>query len=218
MGWIVLAFLGVGAATLLWALRTPRLLWTMLAAGMMLGAAGYAWQGRPMQAGSPIERAAGGGDFDPAIAALRQQMFGRFQYSDSFFAASDALTRSGNLRGAAQIMIAAVRSSPDNLPLWTGLGTALARADGDTLSPAARFAFARARQLNHEHPAPWFFEGLAMVRAGDFGGARPYWARAVAVSRQGSPYRTGIADRLAALDQMIAIEVVMRRQMQGAPR
>ena len=47
MGWLTLAILTLAAFGALVLLRVPRLLWTMVGAALMLGAAGYAWQGRP---------------------------------------------------------------------------------------------------------------------------------------------------------------------------
>jgi cytochrome c-type biogenesis protein CcmH len=124
---------------------------------------------------------------------------------------ADALARSGNHRGAARAVLGGVRSAPDNLPLWTWAGVTLARADGDTMSPAAQMAFRRARALNPDHPAPWFFEGMALARAGEFDRVRPYWLRAYQVSREGSQYRPEIAARIYALDQFLA----MRGSMMG---
>jgi cytochrome c-type biogenesis protein CcmH/NrfG len=92
------------------------------------------------------------------------------------------------------------------MALWTGLGTVLATHDGGRMSPAALFAFSRAMRLAPEHPAPFFFAGLAYVRAGEFAKARPYWARALAVTPAGVSYHGAIAERLALLDRFLAVE------------
>ena len=54
MGYFWLAAIGVGAFALLAVLKVNRVLWTMVAAALMLGAAGYAWQGQPGLAGHEV--------------------------------------------------------------------------------------------------------------------------------------------------------------------
>ena len=72
------------------------------------------------------------------------------------------------------------------------------------VSPPALLAFRRAAQLAPEHPAPPFYLGMAYVRAGQFREARPYWARALALSPEGQSYSREIALRLALLDRLLA--------------
>ncbi|HTG38262.1 hypothetical protein [Sphingomonas sp.] len=205
MGWFALALIAAAVLALMWFMRLPRALTGFVGAAIMLGATGYALQGRPTLAASPARAAEVEAMADEELVALRQQMFGRFQYADSYFFIADALARSGDERGAARAMLGGVRSSPENLPLWTGLGFRAAGADG-AMSPLARMAFHRARQLNPDHPAPYFFEGLAHVRTGDLAAARPLWLRALAVSRPDAPWRRGIAERLVLLNRFIEMQ------------
>ncbi|UUL83222.1 tetratricopeptide repeat protein [Sphingomonas qomolangmaensis] len=218
MGFVTLAFLLAAIVALLWSLRiAPRLL-LLAGAVLMLGAAGYALQGRPTLAGSlPDAQAARGAPIDPSLIEIRQQMFGRFQYADTYFTLTDALNRMGNDRGAALAMLGGVRSAPNSLPLWTWLGVTLNQQDGGAMSPAAQLAFRKARSLNPQHPAPWFFQGTALMRAGEFDSARAYWVRALAVSRANSAYRPAIAERIAMLDRFLAMRARMQAEMGGAP-
>lgn len=215
-GWIILLVAIAGVLAALWLLRLPRMLLGFAGAATMLGATGYAWQGRPALAGSDANARRPSAALDPEIMGLRQAMFGRFQRSDGYFAASDALSRAGNARAGAQVMLAAVRGAPDDVALWTGLGDALARAD-DTPSPAARLAFAQARRINPQHPAPLFFEGLAHVRAGDLDSARPYWVMAARLSPAGAGYGEDMRRRVELLDMLREMRQAMQQQMRGAP-
>ncbi|WP_033923481.1 tetratricopeptide repeat protein [Sphingomonas sp. 37zxx] len=218
MGFISLAFLIAVIGALLWSLRIAARLWPLIGAALMLGATGYALQGQPSLAGSIADaRAARSAPVDPSLIAIRQQMFGRFQYADTYFAVADALTRSGKDRSAALAMLGGVRSAPNSLPLWTWLGVALNQQEGGAVSPAANLAFRKARSLNPEHPGPWFFHGIALVRAGEFDTARAYWLRALALSPATSAYRAAIAERIAMLDQFIAMRNRMQAEMGGAP-
>jgi len=58
-------------------------------------------------------------------------------------------------------------------------------------------------RLSPRHPAPPFFLGLAYVRTGNFAAARPYWARALALTPKTVSYHDDIAIRLALLDRLI---------------
>ena len=200
MGLAWLLAIGIAAAALLWRLGVARPLWTMTAAALMLGATGYALQGRPTQPGTPRAAGVTAVDLDPGITALRDEMFGaRFTNDGAFLIAADAMIRSGDPRAAVQWTLAGIRAVPGSTLLWTGLGGALARHDRQ-LSPAALFAFRHAMRLSPTHPGPPFFLGLAYVEAGRFAEARPAWRRALALCPPGAPYRTAIAQRLLLLD------------------
>lgn len=203
MGWLILALLGGGSAlVLLWS-GIERRLWSMVGAGLMVGVIGYALQGHPTLAGDPVTANAVPIEIDPGMVELRGQMLGRFSGDAAFVTTADALMRSGDSGSAVRLLLSAIGAYPDSLVLWTGLGSALALHDG-AVSPAARFAFARAGRLAPRHPAPPFFLGLAYVRAGDFAAARPYWAKALSLTPVGFSYRPAIAVRLALLERLLA--------------
>lgn len=205
MGWLWLAVIGLSTAGLLWVLGVGRAVWSMIGAALMLGAAGYALQGRPTQPGSPAEAAAGGIEIDPGIVKLRGAMTGNFTAEAAYLTAADAMLRAGEPDAAVAVMLGGIRKMPDDMSLWMGLGDALAHHDGGYVSPAALFAFRRAMALAPNHPAPPFFLGLAYVRAGDFAEARGYWARALALTPDDVDYRPEIAVRLMLLDRYLAI-------------
>lgn len=204
MGWIALATIGAAAAGMLVWLKVDRLLWTMVASALMLGAAGYALQGEPSLATHPVVTSLVPAPDDGELTDLRDRMLERYTGQAAYLVAADAMTRAGDRRAAVRVLLGGLRIAPRSLVLWTGLGEALAAHDGNQVSPAALFAFQQAMRLSPKHPAPPFFLGLAYVRAGNLTAAQPYWARALALTPKTVSYREDIAIRLALLDRVLA--------------
>lgn len=202
MGWVILLALGALVALALRLARIGRGTWWLAGAALMLGAAGYAWQGRPGLPGKPVQAKAASGDVDDDLAELRGALFGRFTADQAFALGSDAYARGGDLRGATDYVLAGIRQNPKSVMLWSDLGLVLTQHDGDTLSPAASFAFRRAIALSPQHPGPYVFLGLAAIRAGEFARARAAWAYAVGLTPANASYRAGLVERLALLDQL----------------
>lgn len=203
MGWLMLVLIALGAALLLWLTGFPRKLWTVAATALMLGAAGYAWQGSPGLAGHPVTAAQKPGEMDVNIVAIRDAMFGRFNFTWASFARADAMTRVGAPDTAARAMILTVRQAPGDAGAWAWLGIKLAENDGNQVSPAAKFAFERALQLAPRHPGPPFLYGLALLREGKFAEARPFWAKAVELTPEKASYRDELMMRLFLLDKFL---------------
>jgi len=204
MGWIALGLIAVAAAAALWLLGVARPLWSFVGAGLMLGATGYAVQGRPDLPGHPVAAFARPIALDQGLIELRGDMLGRFTGEAAYLTLADGMTRAGNPRAAVQVMLGGVAYAPTNFVLWTWLGMAYAQHDGGAVSPAARLAFMQAMRLAPTQPGPPFFLGVALIQSGDFAAARPYWARALALTPKGVSYRAAIADRLAILDKYLA--------------
>jgi hypothetical protein len=207
MGWLMLMLFGIATFVALALLRVPRLLWSMAGAALMLGATGYALQGRPMLAGVPANGKPATQVIDPALADLRAQMFGRFGAESAYLTAADALSRAGSPRYEVDSLLGGIRGTPGSVQLWTALGDALARHDGGRLSPAAVLAFDHARQLGPGHPGPWFFLGVAQLRGDDPLAAQRSWRKALALTSPDASYRDELAKRVELLDRLIgAIE------------
>lgn len=205
MGWLALPLIGGGAMALLVWMKLGRALWSLAGAALMLGATGYALQGSPtLPARYPVVAAPAPED-NATLIALREEMLGRFSADGAYLIAADAMTRSGDPRATVQVILGGIRAIPSSTLLWMGLGTALAAHDGNQMSPPALFAFQQAIRLSPRHPAPPFFEGLAYVRAGNFGAARPLWARALVLTPPQISWRRDIAVRLALLDRYLAM-------------
>lgn len=204
MGWIILAALAAAAFAALLLLGVPRLLWSMIGAALMLGATGYAWQGRPTLAShlaSGVDRAQVP---DEGLIDLRTQMFGRYGTDGSYLVAADAMARSGSPRLEVQAILGGIRGAPRSAALWTALGDALARHDRGQLSAPAHFAFDQAIRLGPREPGPRFFLGLAQVRGNDFAAAERSWRQALTLTTPTASYRNAITDRLALLVRLRA--------------
>lgn len=209
MGWTMLAAVAIAAALLLWITGFPKRLWTIGATGLMLGAAGYAWQGKPMLAGAPVSAENRTGQVDPAMIALREAIFGKYgTYNYSYAMAADSMVRIGRPDLAVTVWNGAVHKSPQDASLWTGLGLALAENDGNQVSPASKLAFDKALALAPQHPGPPFFLGMALIREGKFAEARPWWVKAVDLAPEKISYRDDLRVRLLLLDRYLAAQAV----------
>lgn len=202
-GWALFAGIALGAAVALWRLRFPPALKLFALAALMLGAAGYAWQGSPARAGAPVAVKPATFAIDDDTIALRNAMFGRYGVAAGYLTPSDALMRFGAPDAAARMVQGGINRDPKSVVLWTQLGIVIAARD-DAVSPAALFAFRRAIALAPRDPAPWFFLGLSRMRGGEFAIGREAWARALALTPRGHPFRTEIAGRLGLLDYFLA--------------
>ncbi|WP_100207490.1 tetratricopeptide repeat protein [Sphingomonas elodea] len=204
MGWLVFGVFAAVAIGLLLLIRFPWRFWTVPAMALMLAAAGYAWQGQPGLPDHPVQGVASVRPLDPDLVAVREGLFGRFNFDYSYFMAADAMTRAGAPQLASTIMLGAVRKAPGDAGLWAGLGLALTEHDGDQLSPAAKFAFDKAATLNPSHPGPPFYHGIALARSGDVAGARAEWGKALQLLPKDASYRDGMVAVMLKLDPGLA--------------
>lgn len=204
MGWLMLAAVALLAGLALVLLRYPRKLWSVPATAIMLGAAGYAWQGSPGLPGHPIEADAKPIKVDQELIDMRDAMFGKYgTYAWSYANLADGMLRQGDRPRSVMVWQGAVRQVPNDAALWTGFGGALSEYDGNQMSPAAQFAFDKALELAPQHPGPPFFYGLALVRANRFAEAKPWWEKALALTPEKASYREQIATRLLMLDMFL---------------
>ena len=184
-------------------LRVPRLLWSLVASFLMLGATGYTLQGKPELRGQPAVADAVKLPVDPAYKDMRDAMFGRFGGESIYFGISDRQLGDGDTELAANVVIGAARYTPKNVAFWAELGNVIALHDHGMVSPTSLFAYREAMRLAPDHPGPPFFLGWAYVREGQLAAARPYWARALALAPPQSRVRDAIAERLALLDRYL---------------
>lgn len=203
MAWlpIMLVVLAIGAG-LWWFARRDKGALQFLAAALLLGLAGYSWQGHPHQAGSPKSAEAPEAVADDDFAILHPDLIGRFDRAYSWMVLADADRRAGNPVGGAETLQSAVRNNPRSWALWTAYAYALVAANDNLFSPASQLAFERASQLAPDHPGPMFFYGLALARSGNWDGAEQVWReQQQSLGNRFPAYSAAIAERLAAIRQ-----------------
>lgn len=205
MTWLVvigLALVVFGAMAFI--LRVPRSGWEVIGAAVLLGIAGYAFQGRPAQPGSPrapAEKAAAG---SAGAIAERQKLAQGDPTASKHLVIADALARHGQYGDAAEVLRGAVEQDPANAEGWLAMGNALvAHAEG-TISPAAIYAYGRAARAAPDSAGPSFFLGMALIQSGRLGEGRAQWADLLARSPAQAPWRGDLEKRLSELDSFMA--------------
>lgn len=211
MGWLILGGLVALTAIGLWWLGHLRGAQAQLVlAALMIGGAGYALQGRPGLAGSPRE--AGRAAAPLPLTEPRQAMLGRFNSSDRWLTIADSFASRGNTEDAVDVIRSGLRADPEDFGLWIGLGNALVDHAG-MVTPAATLAYARARELAPRHPAPLFFEGLALARSGKQEEGLALWRKALTLTPPGTSYRPMIEGGVAALEGRVPANAPRQPQL-----
>jgi cytochrome c-type biogenesis protein CcmH len=160
-GWLVallIAALATGGILLLAPLR--RQLWPAVLAAVVLGLAGYAWQGHPEQQAAPAQPIASKLKANEALIGMRSDMDASYGVAKLYLTMADSYTRDGNYKYAAAYINAGLRRYPKDGDLWAGLGVVLFLAGDGKMSPPAEMAFANARKFRPTHRAPDYFNGL----------------------------------------------------------
>lgn len=201
MAWVfALLFAVVGLAVLWKFARLPRSGLELALAAMLIGVAGYVWQGAPSQAGSPVEpKTAGYVPQDKALAMARAATMDRYSDAAKVVEFADTLDRMGLTREAVIAVRTGLRKEPNNVDLWVAMGNALVKHGGNMLSPAAEHAFQRGATISPEHPGPPFFLGLALANSGRAEDAGQVWRGLLARSPKDAPWRPDLEARLAAI-------------------
>ena len=198
MGWaILLLVFGLSLA----ALRSLGVRGGLLkasAAALLLGAAGYALQGRPSLVSAPAQSS--GGSEVLSLTQPRHAFFGNFTPAESWVRLSEGLARSGNTADAVGILQNAVRRYPGDAQLWVALGNALVDHSRG-LTPPAELAYRRAVEVVPGHPAAPFFYGLALARSGDREAAVELWKRILAAAPRDASWRPLVEQGVATLSR-----------------
>jgi cytochrome c-type biogenesis protein CcmH/NrfG len=201
MAWlaaILLALLAVGALWTLAGLRGAAVQFVL--AALLIGLAGYAWQGRPGLAGTRSSDAAAPPIPETPFTGFRKEIFGAFDTADRWLTIAEGRLRRGSTADAVGAIRSGLRAHPQNATLWTGYGNALMLHAGG-LSPAADLAFRRAVALAPRHPGPPLFYGMALVQARRIDEAEAMWRRALALASPKAPWREGLEEQLRLIDE-----------------
>lgn len=210
MGWLWLAGIGTAAFVALWLLGVGRGVRLVGGAALLFGAAGYAWQQHAALPGHSVTADAEKIEIDPGLVAFRTAIMPGASGDEAVFAAADDRQRSGDTAAAAELLRQAIARHPNDAALWAGYGGALATHDGGQVSPAATFAFRRAFNLAPNNPGPPFLLGLAYIEAGELAAAKAAWLRALALTPPDAPTRVDLAERLAMIDQVQAMQAATK--------
>jgi cytochrome c-type biogenesis protein CcmH len=201
MGWLFLLLFALIMVAALWrfgGLKGPSL--QLLWAGLLVGAAGYAWQGSPNLPGKPTPPSAESRQPDSSFAIERTQFLERFTSDAQILDAADAMHRQGLEAYGIALIRGALEKRPNSPDLWVGMGNALTLYAKGLITPAAELAFERAAKLAPDHPGPPYFTGLAYAQAGQFDRARDIWTKLLARAPANAPWRANVVNRLAELD------------------
>ncbi|MEE4288354.1 MAG: tetratricopeptide repeat protein [Erythrobacter sp.] len=205
MGWIAVLLLALAAFALAaFVLRLPREGWAVFGAILLLGMAGYAWQGSPTQPASPKEKTVEALQSGEEMVEARRALFDPVRSKPDYLMLADGYARRGRFDEAAQALRGGLAENPDHLEGWLALGMALTgHADGN-VTPAASYAYAQARQLDPANPAADYFLGFSYLQTGQVRAARNTWASLLERSPEDAPWREELSARVERLDQMIA--------------
>ena len=204
-GWFIAFALAIVAFGALLIGRIPRNALEISAAALLLGLAGYAWQGHPAQPGAPrIAKDSKAENFDEKLVEQRRGLAERYGPAGQWLVMSDAFGRMGKTKDSANVLLSGLKQTPDDPNLWVGLGNALLNHSDGVLSPGAQFAYRRAMALDPQGPAPRYFFGLALARNGQLQGARDLWAPLAASAPDGSEVKKELQANIARIDAMLA--------------
>jgi cytochrome c-type biogenesis protein CcmH len=204
-GWFIAFALAIVAFGGLLIGRIPRNALEISAAALLLGLAGYAWQGHPAQPGAPrIAKDGKAENFDEKLVEQRRGLAERYGPAAQWLVMSDAFGRMGKTKDSANVLLSGLKQTPDDPNLWVGLGNALLNHSDGVLSPGAQFAYRRAMALDPQGPAPRYFFGLALARNGQLQGARDLWAPLAASAPDGSEVKKELQANIARIDAMLA--------------
>ena len=205
MGWVIALLLVIlTTAGLVLFGRLPRTLLELVGATLLLGLAGYAWQGRPNLPGSPRDVAQTAPRFDEDKAKLRDAFGGRYGKAAPWITMSDGFARQGRTQDAANVLVSGLRAEPRSADLWVAMGNALIAHSGGVVSPAAQHSFGQAMALAPQSSSAPYFYGLALAQSGQYAEARKVWDDLAARVTAGTPLHEMLRADLAQLDRILS--------------
>ena len=204
MAWVIVVLLAVAILLGLWRwLGRDAGSWQFVAAALLVGCAGYAWQGRPNMEGAP-KAAEADRRQESEFTLLRPQLLNQFDRAGAYLTTAEAMVRSGNTLSAAKMLHIQLERSPRDMGLWLGYADVLLQHANGTLTPASEMAFNRAAQVAPNHPAPRFFYALALARLGQFDPAEQYLQQVLAMPELTEQWRTVVGRAREGIARMRA--------------
>jgi len=201
MGWLPLILIALVLLGALWRFAGVRgSALELLGAALLLGIAGYAWQGAPALPGKPTPPRAEQRQDDSLFALERAAFMERFTADAQVLESADAMHRAGSDAYGVALIRGALEKRPNSADLWVGMGNALTLYADGVLTPAAEYAFQRGIALSPDHPAPRYFLGLAYAQSGQFEQALNQWRDLLARAPETAPWRSAVQRRLIELE------------------
>ena len=198
-GWIVLGLLSVlSLSVLTWFVRSSKGLWQIAAAAVLFGMTGYALQGRPSAPTSPAKSLAASEVGATQLIDIRADMDQSFGGAKRWLVTADSFAKQGDYASAASYIQSGLRSDPKSPDLWSALGLQLMLASEGQMSPPAQLAFDKARAIRPNHPAPYYFAGLARMISGDLNGGVLLWEKTLSLATPNAKWKVGIETQLQA--------------------
>jgi len=185
-------------------LRLPKQGFAVFGSALLFGLAGYAWQGSPSQPASPKPPSAQVSQSGEAMVEARRALFDEMQPKPDYLVLSDGFARRGRFGDAAGMLRNGLSENPQHLEGWLALGMALTNHADGFVTPAAAYAYGKAREIDPGNPGPDFFLGASLLQTGQVRAARDTWADLLDRSPPDAPWREDIAARIDRLDRMIA--------------
>lgn len=199
MGWVALALLA--AASLAFVVLFGRLqkgYWQIAAAAILLGMTGYALQGRPSAPSSPAKSMAAKQDAAVQLVEMRADMDLSFGSAKRWLVTADSFAKQGDYPLSASYIQSGLKNEPKNADLWSALGLQLMLASDGQMSPPAQLAFDKARFIQPNYPAPYYFAGLARMFGGDLDGAILLWEKTLSLATPNAKWRPRLESQLQA--------------------
>lgn len=201
----ILALALVSFAIAAFYLRMPRQSFAMFGAVLLLGLVGYTWAGSTGQVGSPKQpQTQAEAEVGEAMVEARMALFDPNSARPDYLTFADGYARKGRFDEASEALRSGLRENPDHLEGWLALGMALTGHAEGFVTPAANYAYEKARELDPANPGPDFFLGNSLQQSGQIVAARDIWGRLLENSPDDAPWKAEIEARVARLDQMIA--------------
>ena len=202
-GWIVLGLLSVlSLLVLTWFVRSSKGLWQIAAAAVLLGMTGYALQGRPSAPSSPAKSLAANEIGATQLIDIRADMDQSFGGAKRWLVTADSFAKQGDYASAASYIQSGLRSDPKSPDLWSALGLQLMLASEGQMSPPAQLAFDKARAIRPNHPAPYYFAGLARIISGDLNGGVLLWEKTLSLATPNAKWKVGIETQIQAAKEL----------------
>lgn len=181
--------------------------------GAVLALAGYLFIGRPDLPDQPYaarmealrERAPESFTIDEALAVLGQAARAHPDDPQPHAFIGGILLDTGRPQDAARAFDAALRRDPDFAPALLGLARAMVQVEEGRVSPEAQALFAAASQQLPDDPAPWIYQAMAAMQAGDDAGAQTAWGQAFQRMSEDDPRRE-MALRMSRGEAMLDVD------------